>query len=145
MSIFTRIKDAIFGPSAEPRPAKPAPVPTPSATARTSTQTVPAGIPASPADAAWDRTGSSAPVDVEAQLTAMASRSSQPLNWRTSIVDLMKLVGIDSSLESRQSLARELGYTGDPHDSARMNIWLHKRVMQELEKNGGKVPASLVA
>jgi hypothetical protein len=57
----------------------------------------------------------------------------------------MKLVGIDSSLEARQSLARELGYSGDPHDSARMNVWLHKRVMQELEKNGGRVPASLVA
>jgi hypothetical protein len=85
------------------------------------------------------------PVDVDAQLTAMAAKNAQTLNWQTSIVDLMKLVGIDSSLGSRQTLARELGYTGDPHDSAKMNVWLHKRVMQELENNGGKVPASMLA
>ena len=145
MSIFTRIKDAIFGPSAEAGTARPAPVSTPAAPTPVSSEPAATGIPASPASAAWDRAGSLTLVDVEAQLTAMASRNSQPLNWRTSIVDLMKLVGIDSSLEARRSLARELGYTGDPHDSARMNVWLHKRVMQELEKNGGKVPASLVA
>jgi hypothetical protein len=146
MSIFTRIKDAIFGHSAsENRPAKPTTVSTPAAP--TTVTTAPPDIPASPANAAWDRASSPAPahVDVEAQLTAMASSNPQQLNWRTSLVDLMKLVGIDSSLEARQSLARELGYGGDPHDSAKMNVWLHKRVMQELEKNGGKVPASLVA
>ena len=74
-----------------------------------------------------------------------AEKNPQKLNWKTSIVDLMKLLGIDSSLENRKELARELGYTADQSDSASMNIWLHKRVMQELEKNGGKVPASLVA
>jgi len=82
---------------------------------------------------------------VDAVLSDLAEKNPQKLNWKTSIVDLMKLVGIDSSLENRKELARELGYTADLNDSASMNIWLHKRVMQELEKNGGKVPASLVA
>ena len=74
----------------------------------------------------------------------MATDKGQPLNWRTSIVDLMKLVGMDSSSENRKELARELGYTGDPGDSAAMNIWLHKRVMKELAANGGKVPANML-
>jgi hypothetical protein len=65
------------------------------------------------------------------------------LNWRTSIVDLMKLVGLDSSLQNRQKLAAELGYSGDRNDSAAMNIWLHKAVMRKLAENGGKVPATL--
>ena len=88
---------------------------------------------------------SAGPVDVEAVLTKAAAEKKEKLNWKTSIVDLMKLLGIDSSLENRKELARELGYSGDTNDSATMNVWLHKRVMQELEKNGGKVPASLVA
>jgi hypothetical protein len=73
----------------------------------------------------------------------MAQKNSQQLNWRTSIVDLMKLLDLDSSLGARQSLAKELGYTGDMHDSASMNIWLHKQVMTKLAENGGKVPADL--
>jgi hypothetical protein len=77
-------------------------------------------------------------------LTDLAEKNTQKLNWKSSIVDLMKLLGIDSSLENRKELARELGYTADTSDSASMNIWLHKRVMQELQKNGGKVPSSLV-
>lgn len=83
-------------------------------------------------------------MDVEAVLQKMAADKGQPLNWRTSIVDLMKLVGMDSSFENRKGLARELGYTGDPGDSAAMNIWLHKRVMKELAANGGKVPANML-
>ena len=67
------------------------------------------------------------------------------LNWRTSIVDLMKLLGLDSSLEHRKALAHELGYTGDTSDSASMNIWLHKQVMTKLAENGGKIPADLTA
>jgi hypothetical protein len=82
-------------------------------------------------------------VDVEAVLEALNARSSQKLNWRSSIVDLMTLVGLDSSLHHRQELASELGYTGDKNDSAAMNIWLHKAVMRKLAENGGKVPASL--
>ena len=84
------------------------------------------------------------PVDVEAVLQRMAADNKQQLNWRTSIVDLMKLLGMDSSQENRKELARELGYTGDPGDSAAMNIWLHKRVMKELAAHGGKVPANML-
>jgi len=76
-------------------------------------------------------------------LQQMAANQKQQLNWRTSIVDLMKLVGLDSSLENRKELARELGYKGDTSDSAAMNIWLHKQVMNQLAAHGGKVPAEL--
>ena len=84
-------------------------------------------------------------VDVEAILNGMASKNSQNLNWRTSIVDLMKLLDLDSSLQARKELAQELHYSGDMNDSATMNIWLHKQVMKKLAENGGKVPADLVA
>ncbi len=83
-------------------------------------------------------------VDVEQVLDDMASKGSQKLNWRTSIVDLMKLVGMDSSLAARKELAKELNYTGDTNDSAAMNIWLHKQVMKKLADNGGKVPQDLL-
>ena len=83
------------------------------------------------------------PVDVEVVLTAMAANNPQKLNWRTSIVDLMKLLDLDSSLQARKALADELKYTGDKSDSATMNIWLHKQVMIKLAENGGKVPAEL--
>ena len=82
-------------------------------------------------------------MDVEAILTAMQQQNSQPLNWRTSIVDLLKLLNLDSSLQSRKELAAELNYTGDTNDSAKMNIWLHRQVMNKLAANGGKVPADL--
>jgi 3-oxoacyl-ACP reductase-like protein len=132
MSIFSKIKDAIFGKEAAARPAAPA-SPPPAARPTPSASTAPAApAPAQPA------------VDVEAVLEKMAAGNSQKLNWRTSIVDLMKLVGMDSSLENRKELARELGYTGDPADSAAMNIWLHKRVMKELAAHGGKVPANML-
>ena len=85
------------------------------------------------------------PVDVVAVLTGMASQNSQKLNWETSIVDLMKLLGLDSSLDSRKVLADELGYTGDTNDSASMNVWLHKQVMVQLAENGGIVPDTLRA
>jgi hypothetical protein len=83
-------------------------------------------------------------VDVSQILTEMAAKSGATLNWRTSIVDLMKLVGMDSSLNARKELAAELGYTGDSTDSASMNIWLHKQVMNKLAENGGKVPEELL-
>jgi hypothetical protein len=126
MSIFSKIKDAIFGSKAAARPSAPS---TPSAKAAPSQ---PAQAPAQPV------------VDVEAVLQKMAAESGQRLNWQSSIVDLMKLVGMDSSFENRKELARELGYTGDPGDSAAMNIWLHKRVMKELAAHGGKVPANML-
>ncbi|AWN46746.1 hypothetical protein DK419_10835 [Methylobacterium terrae] len=82
-------------------------------------------------------------VDVEAVLNDLASKAGQPLNWRTSIVDLMKLLHLDSSLSARKELAKELNYTGDTEDSATMNVWLHKQVIKKLEENGGKVPDDL--
>jgi len=128
MSIFGKIKDAIFGKkveAAEPAaPAAPSPV-------------------GAALDAATQAMAAAAPVDVDAILTAEAAKARQDLNWRTSIVDLMKLLGLDSSLADRKELAQELGYTGDLDGSAEMNIWLHKAVMRELAANGGKVPADL--
>jgi hypothetical protein len=82
-------------------------------------------------------------VDVAAVLTAMAASAGQPLDWRKSIVDLLKLLGLDSSLTARKELAQELHYSGDTSDSATMNIWLHKQVMTKLAENGGKVPDDL--
>lgn len=131
MSIFGKIKDAIFGHKAEAKPAV-QPHPTASATpAAPRPVATPAPITAAPV----------AQVDVEANLAAMAG--DKDLNWRSSIVDLMKLLGIDSSLSNRKELARELGYHGDLDGSAEMNIWLHKATMRALEENGGIVPAAL--
>ena len=134
MSIFGKIKDAIFGNKAQARPNPQSPPPTagraPSAATAPAAQPKPAPAPE--------------PVDVEAVLKRMAADNKQQLNWQTSIVDLMKLLGMDSSLENRKELARELGYTGDTNDSASMNIWLHKRVMKELAAHGGKVPANML-
>jgi hypothetical protein len=76
-------------------------------------------------------------------LNDLAKSNPQKLNWRTSIVDLLKLLDLDSSLAARKELAQELHYSGDPNDSAAMNIWLHKQVMNKLAANGGKVPADL--
>lgn len=85
-----------------------------------------------------------ASVDVDAVLTQMATKNAEHLDWKKSIVDLMKLVGMDSSLQARKELATELGYTGDKNDSATMNVWLHKQVMKKLAENGGKVPQNLL-
>ena len=82
-------------------------------------------------------------VDVEQMLNGMAQKSPEKLNWKTSIVDLMKLLGLDSSLQSRKELAQELHYSGDTNDSASMNVWLHRQVMIKVAANGGKVPADL--
>ena len=100
--------------------------------------------PASPAPAPPAATAAPPVVDVETVLETMAAGTKQELDWRNSIVDLMKLVGIDSSLANRKALAQELGYTGDMNDSAPMNIWLHKQVLQKLSENGGHVPATLL-
>lgn len=83
-------------------------------------------------------------VDIEQVLDGMAANNPQKLNWRTSIVDLMKLVGMDSTLQERKELADELGYSGDKSDTAAMNMWLHKQVMKRMADNGGKVPANLM-
>lgn len=134
MSIFGKIKDAIFG------KAQAAPTPAPSAQPAP-TQAVPGTAQPAPPPPPPMVTPMS-DVDVEARLTELAQ--GKDLNWRTSIVDLMKLVGMESSLAERKDLARELGYTGEMDGSAEMNIWLHKEVMRHLAANGGKVPASLL-
>jgi hypothetical protein len=82
-------------------------------------------------------------VDVDQILQGLERQSSQKLDWQHSIVDLMKLVGMDSSLSARKQLARELNYSGDTNDSATMNIWLHQQVMRKLEENGGKIPEAM--
>lgn len=115
MSIFGMIKDAIWG--HKPAPVEAAPTPAAAAAA-------PAAAPAPAAPAAK--------IDVNAVLTQKAAEKGQPLNWQTSIVDLMKVLDLDPSHENRVSLAHELGYTGDINDSATMNVWLHKKVMENL-------------
>ena len=135
MGILSNIFSKIF-PSAHAAPSAPAastPAPTPTTT------TPAANAPTATAAAAAPM----AQVDVEQVLNDMAQKSAEKLNWRTSIVDLMKLLGIDSSLSARKELAKELHYTGDTSDSAAMNIWLHRQVMNKVAANGGKVPADL--
>jgi hypothetical protein len=129
MSIFGKIKDAIFGGAAK------AATPDTSAAATAAAMDALSTINAEVAQQAQN-------VDIDAVLTEMAVGKN--LNWRTSIVDLMKLVGMESSLAERKDLATELGYTGELNGSAEMNIWLHKAVMRELAANGGKVPAELM-
>jgi 3-oxoacyl-ACP reductase-like protein len=88
--------------------------------------------------------GPAKPVDVAAILDGLAAKNPEQLDWKKSIVDLMKLVGMDSSFKARKQLAQELNYTGDPNDSASMNVWLHKQVLIKLSENGGKVPEELL-
>ena len=129
MSIFGSILSKIFPSSAkaaEPDAATPAPGAAPAADAAPA-----AGAPAA----------AMASVDVGKLLDGMPG--AKGLNWRTSITDLMKLLGLDSSLEARKQLAQELKYEGDTNDSAKMNVWLHRQVMTKLAANGGKVPADL--
>lgn len=83
-------------------------------------------------------------VDVTAILDGLAAKNPEKLDWKKSIVDLMKLVGMDSSFKARKELAKELNYTGDPNDSAAMNVWLHKQVLIKISENGGKVPEHLL-
>jgi hypothetical protein len=85
------------------------------------------------------------PVDVAAILDGLAAKNPEKLDWKKSIVDLMKLVGMDSSFKARKQLAQELNYTGDPNDSASMNMWLHKQVLLKITENGGKVPQELLS
>ena len=147
MSIFSKIKSAIFGDRGPlgsghfgtPKADAPAPAPAPQTTAA---QPAPTPTPAAPTPQAAPAASAQA-VDVEAVLSGIASKKGSDLNWRTSIVDLMKLLDLDSSLDNRKELATELGYTGAKDGSAEMNMWLIKAVMRELEKNGGTVPANL--
>ncbi|HVW56544.1 MAG TPA: DUF3597 domain-containing protein [Rhizobiaceae bacterium] len=133
MSIFNTIKNAIFGKAQAAEQAVPS---SPSGAAPSSA--APAPSSASSASAA-----PASPVDVAAVMEKAVAAKGQKLNWRTSIVDMMKALDLDSSLTARKELADELGYTGDKSDSATMNIWLHKALMKKLAENGGKVPADL--
>mgnify|MGYP002623138470 CR=1 FL=1 len=143
MSIFGSIMSKIFGHGqAAAQTGTQAAASAPSAAQGPAAAPQPAtAAPARPDDAQPGTAQQS--VDVEAILTEMAARNPQKLDWRHSIVDLMKLLGLDSSLEARKELARELNYSGSTSDSAAMNIWLHKQVMQKLAENGGKVPEDL--
>ena len=103
------------------------------------------GAPSAPGAAGGGAAAPAGSVDVAAVLDKMAASNKEKLDWKHSIVDLMKLVGMDSSLSARKALAADLKYTGDTNDSATMNMWLHKEVMRKLAENGGKVPADLLS
>jgi 3-oxoacyl-ACP reductase-like protein len=143
MGILSNIFSKIF-PSSHPA-VKNAPAATPAAPAAPAQAQAqaPTAAPAAPAPAAAPAAAPMAEVDVEQILVTMQKSAGQDLNWRSSIVDLLKLLNLDSSLQARKELAAELHYTGDTGDSAAMNIWLHRQVMNKLAANGGKVPADL--
>ena len=132
MSILGSILGGIFKKKAETAPAAP------SAPAPSAVPAAPQTAPVAPAAAA-----PVPEVDVAGILDFMNDQRTQKLNWRSSIVDLMKLVGLESSLAERKELADELGYTGDKSDSASMNIWLHAQVIQKIRDNGGRLPTDL--
>jgi hypothetical protein len=137
MGLFNNLMSKIFGHATSATATAPG-AQTQSATAPE--QQAQAQAPAAPAAAV-------APppvVDVTAILNDLAKKNPEKLDWKRSIVDLMKLVGMDSSFAARKQLAEELHYTGDPNDSAAMNIWLHKEVLRKLAENGGKVPQELL-
>jgi len=141
MSVFGKIMSAIFGHSADAAPAGGA---APAGAAPNSAGS--AAAPAAPSGAAPSASTPAAPpqsVDVAAIVDKAAAAKHEKLEWRTSIVDLMKALDIDSSLAARKELAKELGYTGDTNDSASMNVWLHKQVMAKLAANGGKLPPEI--
>ncbi|CAN7538181.1 DUF3597 domain-containing protein [Bradyrhizobium sp. LjRoot220] len=123
MSIFGKIMSAIFGTKADAAPAP----------GETAAGGAAAGGSAAPA----------ATIDVAPILDKAVAAKGEKLEWRTSIVDLMKALDIDSSFTARKELAKELGYTGDSNDSASMNIWLHKQVMTKFAANGGKLPPEI--
>lgn len=152
MGIFDSIKKAIFGEAKADTVASSTSAPAPGAVVPPSgTSTAPASSPSgTPAGQTTANIGSmpgasaSQQVDVAPILDKAVKDSGQQLNWKTSIVDLLKALKIDSSPTARKELAQELGYTGDTNDSATMNVWLHKAVIKKLSENGGKVPADLL-
>jgi len=161
MGFLDDIKAKIFGtpasaaipvaaakPAAAPASSPAAPAAATAPTAAPSPQQAPANA-GQPAPAGTAPAPSASPVaatqvDVAAILDAAVAASGQTLNWKTSIVDLLKAIGVDSSLTARKELADELGYSGDKSDSATMNIWLHKQVLAQMAANGGKVPDTLL-
>ncbi len=140
MSVLGDIISKIFSHASATPAATPASAPTGSSAPASQPPPAPDGSPA-PAS----KSAAAAPVDVAAILDKLASQSKEKLDWRHSIVDMMKLLNLDSSLGARKHLAEELHYTGNMNDSASMNIWLHGQVMTKLAENGGKVPDDLKA
>ena len=140
MGLFNKLMSKIFGHAApaetggSTQSAAPAPGVGAGATGATAGAAATAAPAAPPAQ----------PVDVAAILDDLAAKNPEKLDWKRSIVDLMKLVGMDSSFGARKELAKDLHYSGDMNDSAAMNVWLHKEVLLKLSQNGGKVPADLL-
>jgi Domain of unknown function (DUF3597) len=133
MGLFSNLMSKIFGHATTPGTA---------AAGTSGTQPAVASVGTAAAPPA---TGGTQVVDVAVVLNGLAAKTPENLDWKRSIVDLMKLVGMDSSLSARKQLATELHYSGDQNDSASMNIWLHKEVLRKLSENGGKVPPELLA
>jgi hypothetical protein len=123
MSIFGSIKEKIFGKAPVATAA-----PSVSESAKIETASIDPNVSV---------------VDVGALLDGLTAKAAEKLNWKVSIVDLMKLLDIDSSLTARKELAKELHYDGDTHDSAKMNVWLHKEILKKLAEHGGKLPDEL--
>jgi hypothetical protein len=153
MGMFNDLMQKIFHASANaeapPDAMKPGVIPE-SRVAAAARQGVPVAIavpnaPNAPGKAAPQSGTAAGPVDVAATLDRMAAANREKLDWKHSIVDLMKLVGMDSSMTARKALAADLKYSGDTNDSAAMNMWLHKEVMKKLAENGGKVPQELLS
>jgi Domain of unknown function (DUF3597) len=161
MSIFGSIMSGIFGHAsaaptatgaktpAAPQTTQSAPAATPASGAKSpgapkaTAQSAPASAQGGSPAATQSGPVAGAPIDVAAIMDKLASQTKEKLDWRRSIVDLMKLLDLDSSLTARKQLAQELHYSGDTSDSAAMNVWLHKQVMTKLAENGGKVPDEL--
>jgi len=135
MGIFERIKTAIFGRAHADTAARTTNADRGGGAGNTAVRQPAAATPAQT---------SSQPVDIEAVMKGYEAKTTQKLNWRTSIVDLLKLLDIDSSLENRRELAKELGYEGSTTDTASMNLWLHSQVLRKLKESGGIIPASLM-
>jgi Domain of unknown function (DUF3597) len=128
MSVFGSIMGAIFGHGSAQASASPT-----------------AASGATPAQTAAPSAAPAQTVDVAAIVDKAAAAKGEKLDWRTSIVDLMKALNLDSSLTARKELAKELHYTGDTNDSATMNVWLHKQIVAKLAANGGKLPSDIKA
>ena len=142
MGLLSNLMSKIFShasPTAAATSSAPAAPTTAPSTATAQPAASPATAPAMAAPAAPPKS-----VDVAAILDGLAASNPEKLDWKKSIVDLMKLVGMDSSFGARKQLAKELNYTGDPNDSASMNVWLHKQVLIKIAENGGKVPEELL-
>ena len=145
MGLFNKLMSKIFGHAETPTTAasQPASAPAPG-TGAGATGTSAGGTAAAGTTGTATAAPPPKPVDVEAILNGLAADNPEKLDWKHSIVDLMKLVGMDSSFGARKELAKDLHYSGDMNDSAKMNVWLHKEVLRKLAENGGKVPSELL-